>query len=206
MRSLCALLVSLAGARALHVLHESSTPCTEPRWDTGQARMYNLAFAMADRRALQDWAYVALARPAPGVERSCVNVSYVSAFNSSRLLLYADLSRIAVQKTVCVSGRDLHERSVISNIPLAASAEVSVSAEHLAQGSVRVAARFETSTPWVLTLVESAVADYVRGYLAKYVDLLTSGETVCASAPAARKKHKPPDSREAAPRKTKATR
>ncbi len=183
MLSLAALLVCLTGARSLDVMHERSTPCSQPYWDNGQTRMYNVAFEMADRRALQDWKYlpVKYAAQAPAAAKSCVNVSYVSAFNNSHLFLYADLKRISVRKTVCVSGRALHEHTLISNIPLLqeAVAGVSVSAQDGQEvGSVRVTATFETATPWVLTLVESAVADYVRSYLVKYVNLLA--QTACA--------------------------
>lgn len=180
MRSLAALLVCLAGARSLHVVHERSTPCSQPYWDNGQTRMYNVAFEMADRRALQDWRYLpaTYATQAPAAAKSCVNVSYVSAFNNSNLFLYADLKRIAVRKTVCVSGRALHEHTLISNIPLLQEAVAGVSVSAQDGQEVRVTATFETATPWVLTLVESAVADYVRSYLVKYVNLLA--QTACA--------------------------
>jgi hypothetical protein len=177
MRSLAALLVCLAGAHSLHVLHERSTPCSQPYWDTGQTRLYNVAFEMADRRALQDWKYVP-AKYATPAAKSCVNVSYASAFNNSNLFLYADLKRISVRKTVCVSGRALHEHTLISNIPLLQEAVAGVSVSAQDGQELRVTATFETATPWVLTLVESAVADYVRSYLVKYVNLLT--QTACA--------------------------
>ena len=49
--------------------------------------------------------------------QSCVNLSYVSAFEDPEILLHVDPTHISIQKTACVAAGNSHEQIVISNIP-----------------------------------------------------------------------------------------
>ena len=113
---------------------------------------------------------------------SCVNVSYVSAFENPKMLLPIDLRRISVRKTACVSWRTFHEQIVISNIPFFSEALADVSASrddtHPSPGALRVTAKFNVNTPWGFQFAETRLLEYIRGYLARYADLLV--QTICS--------------------------
>ena len=158
-------LICLASTQSLHVRHEISVQCTRPVWDNSQTRLYNMAFEVNPKRF-----------------KSLVNVSYVIAFKNPKMLLPIDLRRIFVRKTACVSRRNFHEQIVISNIPFFREALADVSASrddtHPSPGNLRVTAKFNVNTPWGFQLAETRLLEYVRGYLARYADLLV--QTICS--------------------------
>jgi len=82
----------------------------------------------------------------------------------------------------CVSRRNFHEQIVISNILFFREALADVSASrddtHPSPGVLRVTAKFNVNTPWGFQLAETRLLEYVRGYLARYADLLV--QTICS--------------------------
>jgi hypothetical protein len=97
-------LICLASTQSLHIQHEINS----------QTRLYNMAFEVNPKHIIENWKYKDM--QTDSVE-SCVDVSYVSAFENPKMLLQIDLRRISVRKTACVSGRNFREQIVISNIP-----------------------------------------------------------------------------------------
>jgi hypothetical protein len=142
-----------------------------------------MAFEVNPKHVMENWNYKDIQESiqADSVE-SCVNVSYASAFENPKMLLPIDLRRISVRKTACVSRRAFHEQIVIANIPFFSEALADVSASrddtHPSPGALRVTAEFSVHTPWGFQLAETRLLEYVRGYLARYADLLV--QTICS--------------------------
>jgi hypothetical protein len=153
--------------------------CTHPVWDNSQTRLYNMAFEVNPKHIIENWKYKDMQTDSVD---SCVDVSYVSAFENPKMLLPIDLGRISVRKTACVSGRDFREQIVISNIPFFKEALADVSAsrddQHPRPGALRVTAEFNVDTPWGFQLAETTLLEYIRRYLARYADLLV--QTICS--------------------------
>jgi len=170
-------LICLASTQSLHVRHEISVHCTRPVWDNSQACLYNMAFEVNPKHVMENWNYKDI--QADSVQ-SCVNVSYASAFENPKMFLPIDLRRISVRKTACVSRRTFREQIVISNIPFfgEALADVAASRDDTHPSALRVTAKFNVNTPWAFQLAETRLLEYIRGYLARYADLLV--QTICS--------------------------
>jgi hypothetical protein len=134
-----------------------------------------MAFEVNPKHVMENWNYKDIQESiqADSVE-SCVNVSYASAFENPKTFLPIDLRRISVRKTACVSRRTFREQIVISNIPFfgEALADVAASGDDTHPSALRVTAKFNVNTPWAFQLAETRLLEYVRGYLARYADLL----------------------------------
>jgi hypothetical protein len=134
-----------------------------------------MAFEVNPKHVMENWNYKDIQESiqADSVE-SCVNVSYASAFENPKTFLPIDLRRISVRKTACVSRRTFREQIVISNIPFfgEALADVAASRDDTHPSALRVTAKFNVNTPWAFQLAETRLLEYVRGYLARYADLL----------------------------------
>jgi hypothetical protein len=130
-----------------------------------------MAFEVNPKHVMENWNYKDI--QADSVE-SCVNVSYASAFENPKTFLPIDLRRISVRKTACVSRRTFREQIVISNIPFfgEALADVAASRDDTHPSALRVTAKFNVNTPWAFQLAETRLLEYIRGYLARYADLL----------------------------------
>jgi hypothetical protein len=130
-----------------------------------------MAFEVNPKHVMENWNYKDI--QADSVE-SCVNVSYASAFENPKMFLPIDLRRISVRKTACVSRRTFREQIVISNSPFfrEALADVATSRDDTHPSALRVTAKFNVNTPWAFQLAETRLLEYVRGYLARYADLL----------------------------------
>ena len=103
---------------------KTSVPCNDAFSENSQPRLYNTAFEMTPNPILQNWQYNPFTQNEIDDRvmkvdsmQSCVNLSYVSAFEDPEILLHVDPTHISIQKKACVAAGNSHEQIVISNIP-----------------------------------------------------------------------------------------
>lgn len=170
------IVISLTVAHALQVQHQQSVPCREFFWENNPTVLYNLAFAMSRNSVLQNWVF---AFESGSLTQTCVNASYISAFDDPQMFMRIDLGRVAVRKTACFAGGVLSENATVTQVPYfdKASADISVTRDPASPTHLRFTATFSVETPWIFKVVEGALTQHVSSYLKRYTALLA--KAVC---------------------------
>jgi hypothetical protein len=182
-KSASLLLVFLPCARALHLERDANASCGTILLDNSQTGLYNMAFEVSPHHVVKSWQYDFIEEKASREQllaRSCVNMRYMGRFEIPEMLLYGDLSKISIEKTVCVYPNAMTENISIRHIPFfqVAFANVSVHAGTSRTNplssplSLLVSSSFDMNIPWFLRLWQGAIAQYTQQLMAKYTQLL----------------------------------
>jgi hypothetical protein len=161
---------------------ENISPCVvsnDVTWSDNNSVLYNTAYAWTHHHALKNWQYDILSHNS---KRSCARVIYtapvaVPSFISDYFMhnfLQAD-----VHKRVCVEHKTLTEWVRIDGIPftqvqLNLHAKIDSKLQHIKYESV---VNFEI--PWILTPMESAIAQHVKKSVHEYMAILS--DNVCGT-------------------------
>jgi hypothetical protein len=181
-RGMFLLLVFLPCARALHLERETNASCGTILLDNSQTSLYNMAFEVSQNHIVKSWKYEFVEDKTRDnsreqlLSKSCVNMSYAGRFEIPEMLLYDDLSKISIEKLVCVYLNAITESISIRNIPVFQSAFANVTAY---TGTSRanplfllVSSSFDMNVPWFLVAWQGAIARYIQQLMAKYMELI----------------------------------
>jgi hypothetical protein len=178
MHRLALLVAFLTGARALHLVRDANASCGTMLLDNSQTSLYNTAFEVSPDHIVKNWQYEFLEDKAPSREKllakSCVNMSYVGRSQIPAMLLYGDLSHIAIEKIVCVYPGAITENISIRNIPFFEVAFANVSASMSLENphTLLVRSSFDVQVPWMLVVWQGVIVRYAEDLMAKYTKLL----------------------------------
>jgi hypothetical protein len=178
------LLFSLPCARALHLEREANASCGTILLDNSQTGLYNMAFEVSPDHIVKNWHYDFIEEKKSNNSReqllakSCVNMRYTGRFEIPEMLLYADLSKISVEKMVCVYPNAMTENISIRNIPFFQNAFANVSVytgtSRANPLSLLVSSSFDMNIPWFLMAWHGAITRYTQQLMAKYTKLIVS--------------------------------